>query len=62
MLFATQSPSFFPSVIFGVALVETLLELLVVEVGESAVQNLEQAEQQFYTVGVYLQCSSHPGS
>jgi DNA-binding MurR/RpiR family transcriptional regulator len=55
VLFSVDSPSFFPSVAAGVALGEALLELLVVGAGEAAVQKLEEAENQLYESGAYLQ-------
>ena len=57
LLFSIDSPSFFPSIISGVAMVEAILELLAVEAGEAGVKKLEQAEQQLYAFGVYLHAS-----
>jgi DNA-binding MurR/RpiR family transcriptional regulator len=55
VLFSVNSPSFFPSVAAAVALSEALLELLVVAEGDAAVQKLEEAENQLYGNGAYLQ-------
>jgi len=55
LLFAVDSPSFFPSVAAAVALTEALLEQLVVDAGQSAVTQLGRVEQQLFESGAYLQ-------
>jgi DNA-binding MurR/RpiR family transcriptional regulator len=55
VLFSVNSPSFFPSVAAAVALVEVLLELLLVAAGDTAVRKLEEAENQLHESGAYLQ-------
>lgn len=55
LLFAADSPSFFPSVAAAVALTEALLELLVVEAGAAGVKKLEASESQLFEAGAYLQ-------
>ncbi len=59
LLFSIASPSFFPSIISGVALAEGILELLAVEAGQGGVKKLEQAERQLYESGVYLHARPH---
>src|SRR5207249_3571309 len=53
ILFSVTSPSFFPSVVAGIAVAESLLEILVSHGGEEAVQRIESAEQQLLTSGAY---------
>ncbi|MDR1936250.1 MAG: SIS domain-containing protein, partial [Candidatus Accumulibacter sp.] len=55
VLFSVDSPSFFPSVAAAVALVEALIELLLVAAGDAAVRKLEEAENQLHESGAYLQ-------
>ncbi len=55
VLFSIASPSFFPSVVAGVALTEALLELLVADAGKSVAQKIERAEQELFHSGAYLQ-------
>jgi DNA-binding MurR/RpiR family transcriptional regulator len=62
VLFSVSSPSFFPSVAAAVALVEVLLELLLVAAGDAAVQKLEGAEDQLHESGAYLQHLQRKGS
>jgi DNA-binding MurR/RpiR family transcriptional regulator len=50
---AVQSPSFFPSMVAGVAAVESLVELLVSCHGADAVQRIEAAETQLFELGAY---------
>jgi DNA-binding MurR/RpiR family transcriptional regulator len=54
VLFSVNSPSFFPSVVAAVALVEVLLELLLVAAGDAAVQKLKEGENQLHESGAYL--------
>lgn len=55
VLFAVNSPSFFPSVAAGVAVSEALLELLIADAGEAAVAPIEAAERGLFNSGAYLQ-------
>lgn len=55
LLFAVNSPSFFPSTAAGQALVEALLELLVSQAGEDVVARIDEAENQLFETGAYLQ-------
>lgn len=52
--FAVESPSFFPSVASGVALVEALLEQLVADGGDAVVSHIEEVEQQLFASGAYM--------
>lgn len=52
--FGVQSPSFFPSVAAGVALVEALLEQLVLDGGDAVIQRLDEVEQQLRRSGTYV--------
>lgn len=55
LLFAVDSPSFFPSVAAGVALTEALLEQLVADGGDTVAAHIDQVEQQLFESGAYLQ-------
>jgi DNA-binding MurR/RpiR family transcriptional regulator len=55
LLFSVHSPSFFPSIAAGLALAEALLELLVSQAGTPVVQRIDQAENQLFESGAYLQ-------
>ncbi|MGE5337790.1 MAG: MurR/RpiR family transcriptional regulator [Gemmatimonadota bacterium] len=54
VLFAVDSPSFFPSVTSGLAAAEALLEVLVAESGDAVVARIDRAEQQLFASGAYL--------
>ncbi|MBI3523564.1 MAG: MurR/RpiR family transcriptional regulator [Betaproteobacteria bacterium] len=54
VLFAVDSPSFFPSVAAAVAATEALLELLVADAGEEAVRRIDDAEKYLFDSGAYL--------
>ena len=54
LLFAVESPSFFPSVAAGVGLVEALLVLLVAAGGDAVAQAIDQTEQALFDSGAYL--------
>lgn len=58
-LFAVDSPSFFPSVAAGIALVEALLEQLVVLGDHALPQRIQQAENDLVHSGAYVQ-GAHP--
>jgi DNA-binding MurR/RpiR family transcriptional regulator len=58
VLFAVDSPSFFPSVTAAMALTEALLELLVADGGASVVQQIDRTEQNLFKSGAYLQAPS----
>lgn len=53
-LFAVDSPSFFPSVAAGMALIEALLEQLVVHGDQALPQRIQQAETALESSGVYV--------
>jgi DNA-binding MurR/RpiR family transcriptional regulator len=53
IIFPAQSPSFFPSIVSGIAVVEALVELLASRGGQKAVKRIEQAEQQMFDLGSY---------
>ena len=53
-VFSVNSPSFFPSVAAGVALVEALLEVLVAVGGRPIVKKLDLAERGLFDSGAYL--------
>ena len=55
LLFPVHSPSFFPSIAAGMALVEALLELVVAQSGSAVVERIAAAENQLFTSGAYLQ-------
>ncbi len=55
--FAVESPSFFPSVAAGVAVVEALLELLVAAGGDGTARDIDRTEQGLFDSGAYLR---HP--
>lgn len=54
VLFAVDSPSFFPSVTAGLAAAESMLEILVAESGAAAAARIDRAEQQLFASGAYL--------
>ncbi len=54
LYFSTQSPSFFPSIVSGMALVECLLAMLVARNGDNAIGNIERAETYFTRSGAYI--------
>lgn len=54
LLFATDSPSFFPSVVSGIGLAECLLAMLVAHYGRDAVNKIESAERALRDSGAYI--------
>ncbi len=58
LLFAVNSPSFFPSTVAAVAVAEALLEILVAEAGKEAVAKIDAAERQLFELGAYVLPSS----
>lgn len=54
LLFSVESPSFFPSVSAGVAVVEALVEQLLAKQGKDAIRALELAEGQLHQAGAYV--------
>lgn len=54
LIFSTEPPSFFPSVAAAVALVEVLIEQLVVKDGKQAISAIQLAETQLHQTGAYL--------
>ena len=57
LLFSTQSPSFFPSITSGMALTESLLELLVSRAGQPVIDRIESAEAHLFESGAYVDAS-----
>ena len=55
ILFSVASPSFFPSIVGGIAAAESLLEILVAHGGEHAVRRIASAEKQLFDAGAYEQ-------
>jgi len=55
LLFAIDSPSFFPSVAAGVAVTEALVEMLASRAGKPVVRRIDEAESQLFESGAYLQ-------
>lgn len=53
IVIAVDSPSFFPSIVAGVAAVESLAELLVARAGPEAITALAAAETQLRALGAY---------
>ena len=53
IVIAVDSPSFFPSIVAGVAAVESLVELLVARAGPDAVHAIGAAENQLRALGAY---------
>lgn len=53
-LFAVDSPSFFPSVAAGMALVEALLEQLVAQGDQQLAQQIQRAEMALVACGAYV--------
>ncbi|SDC43024.1 transcriptional regulator, RpiR family [Cupriavidus sp. YR651] len=54
LLFAIDSPSFFPSITAGIAMVEALVEQLLAKKGKGAIRALEQTEGQLHRTGAYV--------
>lgn len=54
LLFSVESPSFFPSITAGIALVEALVEQLLAKKGKHAVKALELTEGQLQRLGAYV--------
>lgn len=54
LLFATESPSFFPSISAGIVTVEALLETLVAQSDQAAIEPIKQAEQHLVRSGAYI--------
>ncbi|PAN91757.1 DNA-binding protein [Enterobacter cloacae] len=54
LLFSTDSPSFFPSVVSGMGLAECLLAMLVARHGRDAVSKIENAERYIIDSGAYV--------
>lgn len=53
LLFSVSSPSFFPSTVAGMAIAESLLEILVSRAGSEAVQRIESSERRLFASGAY---------
>lgn len=54
LLFATGTPSFFPSVVAASALLESLVAVLIARAGEDAVAGVRAAEAQLFAWGAYM--------
>lgn len=54
LLFSILSPSFFPSIAAGIAVVEVLLELLASRAGKTVVKRIDEAEMLLFESGAYL--------
>lgn len=61
LLFSVHSPSFFPSVTSGMALTESLLELLASQAGKAVVKRIESAEAHLFESGAYLELPGRRG-
>jgi DNA-binding MurR/RpiR family transcriptional regulator len=55
VLFACESPSFFPSIAAAIAAAEALLEILVADAGAATARRIDAAEQVLFESGAYLQ-------
>jgi DNA-binding MurR/RpiR family transcriptional regulator len=53
VLFSVTSPSFFPSIVGGVSVAESLLGLIVAREGKGVVRRIESAERQLFESGTY---------
>lgn len=62
LLFAIDSPSFFPSVAAGVAVTEALVEMLASRAGKPVIRRIDEAEAQLFESGAYLQAPRLRGS
>lgn len=60
LVFATDSPSFFPSTAAATALTEALLEQLLAKKGKGAIKALERAEGQLHHSGAYARREAKP--
>lgn len=58
--FSAASPSFFPSTVAGMAVAESLLEILASRGGDRAVRHIEEAEQQLFASGAYERAAGVP--
>jgi DNA-binding MurR/RpiR family transcriptional regulator len=62
LLFAIDSPSFFPSVAAGVAVTEALVEMLASRAGKPVIRRIDEAESQLFESGAYLQAPRPRGA
>jgi hypothetical protein len=60
LLFSTQSPSFFPSITSGMALTESLLELLVSRAGQPVIDRIESGGTPFRVRRLCGCCQERP--
>ncbi len=58
LLFAARSPSFFPSIVAALAVIEALLEVLVAKGGPAVANRIDRAETQLIESGAYLQAKA----
>ena len=59
LLFSAQSPSFFPSITAGMALVEALVAHILAQSEPGVVERLKSAEQELHSSGAYMK-RKHP--
>lgn len=62
ILFSVASPSFFPSIVGGIAAAESMLEILVAHGGQDAVRRIASAEKQLFEAGAYEPSARVPGA
>jgi len=55
-----DSPSFFPSIVAGVAAAEALLEILVAKAGADGVARINRAERKLFDLGAYVDPTRRP--
>jgi DNA-binding MurR/RpiR family transcriptional regulator len=53
LIFAASSPSFFPSIVGGISVAESLLGVIVSQEGKGVVRRIEAAERQLFESGSY---------
>jgi DNA-binding MurR/RpiR family transcriptional regulator len=57
LLFTATSPSFFPSIVGGISVAESLLGVIVSQEGRGIVERIEAAERQLFEMGSYEMAS-----
>lgn len=58
LVFSVTSPSFFPSLVGGISIAESLLAVIVSQEGKSVVKRIEAAERQLFESGAYEEGTS----
>ncbi len=53
VVFSVTSPSFFPSLVGGISVAESLLAVIVSQEGKGVVKRIESAERQLFDSGAY---------